>query len=362
MSAGQGLACGLREDQTAVCWGPPGAGTSGELDVPGGRLLSVSAGSGQACGLRPDGTLACWGRILTKAWPKPCALSGSMAALCWDSVATRWPLPGPHYDVYVFICAAEGKYTPADLQYETDRMNDTTGAFYARESSGQAAVRFLPAAILSPRIDWDNTAISDPDSYYCEHEHGPEPGPETGGNLRPDYAALLTIIDVDPGPRGDGITRWCPGACALHDSNSDPATPGVARMPTVEALLSSRYICPSASPPRLVRDLPGSKLASPGKNTSFGNIRAGHNTSCRDLAYWVYDRLVAHELGHALFGFGHPPDCSIMSGRWECRPTRALNMDDTLRHPNMLQTSYIGCAERQQAGWPQDPNRCPHDP
>ena len=30
-------------------------------------------------------------------------------------------------------------------------------------------------------------------------------------------------------------------------------------------------------------------------------------------------------------------------------------------NPNLLQTSFIGCAERQQAGWPQDPQRCPQD-
>ena len=247
-----------------------------------------------------------------------------MAALCWDSVATRWPLPGPHYDVYVFICAAPGKYTPADLQYETDRMNDTTGAFYARESSGQAAVRFLPAAILTPSIDWDNTHIGQDETLWCVYEHGPDPEPPTDGNSRPGHMSQLTLFDVSPGPRVQ--SNWCPGACAHwtgYFGSIDPAVLGTVWMPTVESLYASKYICTTNSPPRLVRELPGTRTAPPGKNTSFGNIRAGNDTSCRDLAYWVYDYLVAHELGHALFGFGHPPDCSIMSGRWECRPVAA---------------------------------------
>ena len=349
VSAGQGLACGLRPDDTAVCWGPPGAGTFGELDTPPGRFASVSAGTGQACGLRPDNTRECWGAVLETKWPAPCALSESLAALCWDSAATPWTQPSK-YDVYVFICAAQGKYTQADLQFETDRMNDIVTAFYTRESSGIADVRFLPAAVSSPDIDWDTATIN---SLFAELT-SPGKSPPCAQSAEHGYPGArfqhkLVLADISPRDHnGD-----CPSACAGH----------VVLIPTVEALYASRRICSKDVSPWLVRDLPSPSNASSGKDTESGNIRAGHNTSCRDLAYWVYDYVVAHEIGHALFGFGHPPDCSIMSGNpWACPAVRAQNMDDTLRSPNMLQTAYVGCADRRRAGWPQDPNRCPQDP
>ena len=324
VSAGQGLACGLRADHTAVCWGPPHAGAYGELDPPEGRFMSVSGGGhATACGLRFDGTLECWGNH-----------SGS------------WPVSG-RLDVHVYYCAAEGKYTLADLEYETQRMNQVVSAFYHGESSGLVDIRFIPAGIVSPDIDWENATISD-DHASLKNRCNPD---GAAMYVQPDYNDVLLLADVSPGSREVGV--HCPGACA---------GPHHSLMPTVEALYTSQYICPTSSPPRLVRDLPGHKMASPGKDTLFGNIRAGHSTTCRDLAYWVYDYLVAHELGHTLFSFGHPPDCSIMGDPWVCPPTVANNMDDELRTPNLLQSSYIGCLDRQLAGWPRDQNRCPQSP
>jgi len=345
VSAGQGFACGLHEDQTVVCWGPPGAGTFGELDPPEGQFLSISAGRVSGCALRAYGTLECWGAVAATAWPT----SGFSFFECsWCRDPTK---KSGEFDVHVFYCARAGKFTQADLEHETDRMNDIASAFWTRESSGLAQVRFVPAGLATHDLDWDNATIN---SLFEELEDPQKAGPceQSAGAYSPHrhYQHILLLADVSPGERSNVP---CPGACAGYP----------VLMPTVEALYASEFICPTNSPPRLVRQLPGARTASPGKDTAFGNIRAGHNTNCRDLAYWVYDYLVAHELGHALFGFGHPPDCSIMSGNpWACPPTRAHNMDDTLRNPNLLQTSFIGCADRQQAGWPQDPERCPQDP
>ncbi len=345
VSAGQGLACGLRESQTVVCWGPPTAGTYGELDPPKGQFLSISAGPGAACALRVDGTLECWGNIAATTWPN--SIGSSVFRCLWCSDPSRRT---GELDVHVFYCARDGKFTQADLEYETDRMNEIVAAFWTRESSGLADVRFVPGGVATHDLDWDTTTIN---SLYAELKDPQESDPcaqsveEKNPGRR--YQHILLLADVSPGERsGD-----CPGACATYP----------VLMPTIEALYASKYICPTNSPPRLVRELPGHRNAPAGKDTLFGNIRASHNTSCRDLAYWVYDYLIAHELSHALFGFGHPPDCSIMSGNpWACPPTRAQNMDDTLRNPNLLQTSFIGCAERRQAGWPQDPERCPQGP
>ena len=50
--------CGLRTDQTIVCWGDA---TWGLTDPPAGQFSAVTAGNGYSCGLRTDGTIACWG-------------------------------------------------------------------------------------------------------------------------------------------------------------------------------------------------------------------------------------------------------------------------------------------------------------
>ena len=342
VSAGQSLACGLREDQTVVCWGPSTAGTYGELDPPEGQFHSISAGASAACGLRLGGTIECWGDVAATTWPNSTSSSVFKCSWCSDPTKTTG-----EFDVHVFYCARAGKFAQADLEYETNRMNEIVGAFWARESSGLADVRFVPGGIATHDLDWDNATIN---SLYAALTDPQKPDPCAQSVEEQDpgrrYQHILLLADISPGERsGD-----CPGACATYP----------VLMPTIEALYASKYICPSHKPPRLVHELPGRRNAPAGKETLFGNIRASHNTSCRDLAYWVYDYLVAHELGHDLFGFGHPPDCSIMSGNpWACPPIRVQNMDDTLRNPNLLQTAYIGCAERRLAGWPQDPNRCP---
>ena len=63
--------CGLRDDGTAVCWGPKAGDEStdphsqvgfGQVDVPEDEtFVMISTGAGHTCGLRADGTVACWG-------------------------------------------------------------------------------------------------------------------------------------------------------------------------------------------------------------------------------------------------------------------------------------------------------------
>ena len=344
VSAGQSLACGLRDDNTAVCWGPPTAGTFGELDAPPGQFASVSAGAASACGLRPDGTVKCWGDTTATTWPTSITSSVFRCHWCADPAKTTGK-----FEVHVFYCARQGKYTQTDLENETDRMNDIVSAFFARESSFLADVRFVAAGVATHDLDWDSATIN---SVYGEIDdpHKADPCAQSVEQQNPGrrYQHILLLADVFPSRGGD-----CPVACAKH----------LALVPTVEALYASAFICSTNNSSRLVRELPGRRVASSGKDTSIGNIRAGHDTSCRDLAYWVYDYVVAHELSHYLFNADHQLDCSIMSGNPRACPTRrAQNMDDTLRSPNMLQTAYVGCADRRRAGWPQDPNRCPQDP
>ena len=57
--SGGDYTCGLRIDQTAVCWG---YNSQGQLDPPQGeRFTALTAGGAHTCGLRPDQTVVCWG-------------------------------------------------------------------------------------------------------------------------------------------------------------------------------------------------------------------------------------------------------------------------------------------------------------
>jgi alpha-tubulin suppressor-like RCC1 family protein len=57
VSAGYSNTCGLRTNNTVACWGD----IDGQTNVPSGSFLQVSAGRHHSCGVRTDNTLACWG-------------------------------------------------------------------------------------------------------------------------------------------------------------------------------------------------------------------------------------------------------------------------------------------------------------
>jgi len=59
VSAGNGVTCAIKSDDTLACWGWDGYGLVS--DVPAGTFTAVSAGGWHACAIRTDGTLACWG-------------------------------------------------------------------------------------------------------------------------------------------------------------------------------------------------------------------------------------------------------------------------------------------------------------
>jgi alpha-tubulin suppressor-like RCC1 family protein len=59
IAVGYSVACAVREDGTAVCWGYDNGW--GLLTPPAGTFKQLSIGSAHACGVRTDGTVACWG-------------------------------------------------------------------------------------------------------------------------------------------------------------------------------------------------------------------------------------------------------------------------------------------------------------
>ena len=57
IAAGSLHTCGVRADQTVVCWG---LGQGGASNVPAEAFLSVASGNPYTCGVRVDRTLVCW--------------------------------------------------------------------------------------------------------------------------------------------------------------------------------------------------------------------------------------------------------------------------------------------------------------
>ena len=104
VSAGYFHTCGVRLDGIVECWGDD---SEGQSSPPGGRFASVSAGEFHTCGVRTDGSLACWGSVQT--WPEGqfvsvsaedtnnCGVRTDGSLACWGSVRT--PPEGPFISV-----------------------------------------------------------------------------------------------------------------------------------------------------------------------------------------------------------------------------------------------------------------------
>jgi hypothetical protein len=55
----ENYACGIKTDQTLVCWG---SNAYGKASPPTGTFTQIDLDANNGCGLRTDGTLACWGQ------------------------------------------------------------------------------------------------------------------------------------------------------------------------------------------------------------------------------------------------------------------------------------------------------------
>lgn len=58
VSTGNNHSCGLRTDNTVLCWG---LNRHGQADAPDGEFTAVAGRYQHACGLRTDGAATCWG-------------------------------------------------------------------------------------------------------------------------------------------------------------------------------------------------------------------------------------------------------------------------------------------------------------
>ena len=91
ISVGYWHGCGLRADDTAVCW-------EDEAISPGGKFITISAGWSHTCGLREDGAAVCWGgneygraspprderlAAISVGYWHGCGLRADGTAVCW---------------------------------------------------------------------------------------------------------------------------------------------------------------------------------------------------------------------------------------------------------------------------------------
>ena len=260
----------------------------------------------------------------------------------------------PVIDVYVFYCAAASRgYNQADLTFETDRMNQVIGGFYSRESSGQSTLRFLPGGVVSPDLDWANSTVAAERNKLFDPSH---------------KGIRECFLDADPPANGqhylflvDMLSGW-QGGLGWSDANF-PNLGGrvsIAVTPTVESRYEGWLFCSeTGGRPHRVRQQPGTV---PGtiQSTIFN---AADGIDCRYMSYWQHLFVVGHELGHSVYGLGHPPGCSIMGkGYTQSSKCPDLWIDESMQTSTILNGLYIECDDREALGWPVVREECSSPP
>ena len=93
---GTGHACGIKTDQTIVCWG---ANVANLLDAPPGEFVALTAGGGHSCALRNNGNTECWGdnsfgqlaapanqfKEISAGSTSTCGIDYDNALVCWGN-------------------------------------------------------------------------------------------------------------------------------------------------------------------------------------------------------------------------------------------------------------------------------------
>ncbi|MYB09168.1 MAG: hypothetical protein F4Y28_04230 [Acidimicrobiia bacterium] len=260
----------------------------------------------------------------------------------------------PVIDVYVFYCAAASRgYSQADLTFETDRMNQVIGGFYSRESSGLSTMRFLPGGVVSPDLDWANSTVDAERTKLFDSRHKGIRECFLDADAPDEGRHYLFLVDMLPGWQG-----------GLGWSNANFPNLGgqvsIAVTPTVESRYEGWLFCSeTGGRPHRVRQQPGTV---PGtiRSTIFN---AADGIDCRYMSYWQYLFVVGHELGHSVYGLGHPPGCSIMGkGYTQSSKCPVLWIDEAMQTSTILNGLYIDCDDREALGWPVVREECSSPP
>ena len=96
LSSGGFHSCGIRSDDTVVCWGNNSAG---QATAPEGRFKTVSAGTFHNCGIRNNNTTVCWGnnsagqataptgslKTVSAGTDHSCGIRNNNTVICWGN-------------------------------------------------------------------------------------------------------------------------------------------------------------------------------------------------------------------------------------------------------------------------------------
>ncbi|MBI1912650.1 MAG: hypothetical protein HYS21_11700 [Deltaproteobacteria bacterium] len=94
IAAGDSHSCGIRDNDTAICWGNNGLG---QATAPEGKFKSIAAGNWHSCGIRDNDTAICWGldedgrasapkgkfKSIAAGYKHSCGIRDNDTAICW---------------------------------------------------------------------------------------------------------------------------------------------------------------------------------------------------------------------------------------------------------------------------------------
>jgi len=169
VSAGNTHTCGVKSDNTVVCWGNNG---NGQATPPAETFQQVSAGYLHTCGVKSDGSLACWGRnSYGEATPPAngvfiqvsagdthsCALKSDGALACWGG------------GIYHDTAPPEGIFTDVSVGYAHTCAVRQDGVLvcWGNDDYGQATV---PHDLLFTQVSagyWHNCGVKKDNTIEC---------------------------------------------------------------------------------------------------------------------------------------------------------------------------------------------------
>ena len=131
--------CALRRDRTAVCWG---SSAWGQSRAPDGEFRAIAAGNEHSCGVRTSGAIVCWGGWRWRPPDAPAGIFREIAAGAWHSCAVRankavicWG-----HDTDGQVAAPEGEFSTVDAgqSHSCGLRTDATISCWGSNVHGQS--------------------------------------------------------------------------------------------------------------------------------------------------------------------------------------------------------------------------------
>jgi LPXTG-site transpeptidase (sortase) family protein len=169
LSIGTYHSCGLKNDGSIICWGYNSDGQSIEPS-PNTGFRQVSAGASHTCGLKTDGSLSCWGSNSDGESTVPatnsnfvqvstgsdhtCGLKSDGSIVCWGSnLLSKATVPAPNTDF---------TQVDAGIDHTCGLKNDNSLVCWGRNTNGQTNI---------PAPNSDFSLVSAGRSHTCARKN-----------------------------------------------------------------------------------------------------------------------------------------------------------------------------------------------